>query len=37
VRTVDRLETRLLTLDPRVVDAVVAFTLGVITVTLACD
>jgi signal transduction histidine kinase len=33
VRTVDRLETRLLTLDPRVVDAVVALTLGVITVT----
>ena len=34
VRTVDRLETRLLTLDPRVVDAVVALTFGVITVTL---
>ncbi len=32
VSTVDRLETRLLTLDPRVVDAVVALTLGVITV-----
>ncbi len=33
MRTGDRLETRLLTLDPRVVDAVVALTLGVITVT----
>jgi len=34
VRTVDRLETRLLTLDPRAADAVVALILGVITVTL---
>jgi signal transduction histidine kinase len=34
VTTVDRLEKRLLTLDLRVVDAVAAVTLGVITVTL---
>jgi signal transduction histidine kinase len=34
VRTVDQLETRLLTLDPRVVDAVLALTLGVTIVTL---
>jgi signal transduction histidine kinase len=34
VGTVDRLETRLLTLDQRVVDAVAAVALGVITVTL---
>lgn len=34
VRTVDRLQTRLLTLDPRVVDAVAALVLGLITVAL---
>jgi len=32
MRTVDRLETRVLTLDPRVVDAAVAVAFGVITV-----
>ena len=34
VRTVDRLQTRLLTVDPRTVDAFVALALGVITVIL---